>query len=357
MKKLFISLFIIIFSVSSFFCEDNSENCLVSVTLYRSNRKPLSNSLVTFQSDDQKHHVDIITKENGFCLISLNQNTHYNILFEDIIYTKMFKIPAISRLEITGNMIIDGGLFANLEILISDNQGDYFPLFDEKIICESISTGKEYVNRTNEKGIVKFYVPRNQEYNISSVYEKNIISYYIKDNSGATIQGLRLRASTIPEREYHNRIAKAEVEAIAIEKQRQYDDSLKGTIPITVILFANLESKSGEQTPPVMGTLKLYDSPNKKNCLGEIVGNWNIEGLCNQGKRLCLGSVTNSDGTYSSHVLPVKLKRGDYQFYAENDLGNIQQQFSVKVPLATSLYFLLQKDSEYKITAPICIEY
>lgn len=138
---------------------------------------------------------------------------------------------------------------------------------------------------------------------------------------------------------YHVRIAKA----IAFEKQRLYDDSLKGTIPITVILLANLESKNKESTPVVMGTLKLQDSPNKQNYLGEIVGNWNIEGLCNQGKRLCLGSVTNNDGTYSSNVLPLKLKRGEYQFYAENDFGNIQQEFSVKVPVATSLYFYFKK--------------
>jgi len=52
---------------------------------------------------------------------------------------------------------------------------------------------------------------------------------------------------------YHVRIAKA----IAFEKQRLYDDSLKGTIPITVILLANLESKNKESTPVVMGTLKL----------------------------------------------------------------------------------------------------
>jgi len=357
MKKLFLSLFITIFSVNSFYSENNIESCLVSVTLYRSNRQPLSNSLVTFQSDDQKHHVDIITKENGLCMVSLNQNTHYNILYEDITYCQMFKIPATTRLEITGPMVIDGGLFANLEILISDNQGDYSLLVNEKIICESISTGKEYVNSTNEKGIVKFYVPRNQEYKISSVYEKNILSYYIKDHSGATIQGIRLKASTTPENMYHVRIAKAEAKAIAFEKQRLYDDSLKGTIPITVILFANLESKNKESTPVVMGTLKLYDSPNKLNYLCVIVCNWNIEGLCNQGKRLCLGSVTNNDGTYSSNVLPLKLKRGEYQFYAENDFGNIQQEFSVKVPVATSLYFLLQKDAEYKITAPICIEY
>ena len=63
MKKFFLSLFIIIFSVNSFYCESNIESCLVSVTLFRSNRKPLSNSLVTFQSDDHKHHVDIILKK------------------------------------------------------------------------------------------------------------------------------------------------------------------------------------------------------------------------------------------------------------------------------------------------------
>ena len=45
----------------------SSKECFVAMTLYRANMKPLANKLVTFRSDDKKHHVEVITKKNGYC--------------------------------------------------------------------------------------------------------------------------------------------------------------------------------------------------------------------------------------------------------------------------------------------------
>ena len=56
-------------------------------------------------------------------------------------------------------------------------------------------------------------------------------------------------------------------------------------------------------------------------------------------------------------VLPVKLKRGNHEFYVENKEGNIKQEFKINIPSANSLYFIFSGNSDPTITAPICIEY
>ena len=107
--------FSLILFLSLIFCFDynlKAQDCKVSMTLYRANMKPLANKLVTFKSDDENHHVEVITKENGFCKVKLMQNVHYNIIFQDIIYKDLIKIPKSEFLDYTGPMLIDGGLFS-----------------------------------------------------------------------------------------------------------------------------------------------------------------------------------------------------------------------------------------------------
>ena len=357
MNKIFLCFLIFIFSLKSIFSVPVDKGCEVSLTLYRANMEPLSNELVTFKSDDGGHQVDIITSLNGYCLLTLNQNTHYNIIYDDITYKEMIKIPEYDELKFNGPMVIDGGLFVIIEVEVFDNINDYQTLKNEKIFCENTVTGKKIMNTTNNKGLVKFYVPRNHQHKIHSVFDDNIAKYVVKEGKNATVFGVKLRASTTPENEYYNRLKEAEADAIAREKQIKYDDSIIGNIPITVILFANIDQKTNEGKGIYSGPLMVYKSRNKTNYLGSIKGNWNVEGLCENGKRLCLGSVTNNDGSYSNMVLPVKLKRGNHEFYVENKEGNIKQEFKINIPSANSLYFIFSGNSDPTITAPICIEY
>ena len=355
MKKLFFpfSLLVIVLNIQS---QNLSKTCSVSMNLYRANMKPIANKLVTFKSDDEKHHVEIITKEDGFCKVNLNQNTHYNIIFQNIFYTKMFKIPKSYRLDFNGPILIDGGLFTTIKLEVFDNEGNYDLLKQEKIQCESITTGVIYRNKTNQSGIVEFYVPRNSSYTFHSEFEKDIQKINVGNGQGVSVYTVLLKANTTPENQYYLRIKKAENEAIAREKQFKLEDSLKGTIPINVILFLNIELKDKNGEFHHFGEISVYDSHKKNKLLGVLHGNWNIEGLCEKGMRLCTRSITNADGSYTDAVLPIKLKRGTHELYIENSSGILKKTVEVDVKIQTSYGFLKNNFNDYSVTAPLCLK-
>ena len=348
---LFISL---IFGVNFNF---KAQECEVIMTLYRANMKPLANKLVTFKSEDENHSIDIITMENGFCRVSLRQNTQYHILYQDIVYEDLFKIPRSNFLECTGPLVIDGGLFTTVKMKVYDSGGDYSLLKNETIICESKSTGKLYEEKTNENGLVEFYLPRNASYDFHSVFEKYIQNIEIGDGGGISIYRISLNASTIPEKQYQQRISLAEQEELEWIKQIELEDSLKGTIPINVLLFINAEMESGDEKCPHLGKIYIYKSKGKNIMYGSVDGNWSIGGLCENGLSLCLNSVKNNDGSYSKAVLPLKLKRGNHKFYIEDEKGFIKREVNIEVEIRKSYNYLKNNSENFYLTSPICIQY
>ncbi len=348
---LFISL---IFGVNFNF---KAQECEVNMTLYRANMNPLADKLVIFKSEDENHSVEIITKQDGFCKVILKQNTKYHIFYQDIIYKDLFKIPHTNSLEFTGPMVIDGGLFTIVKMKVYDSGGDYLILKNETIICESKSTGKLYEEKTNENGLVEFYLPRNASYSFHSVYEKQIRSIELGDGNGIAIYRISLDASTVPEKQYHQRIIQAEQQKLAWIKQMELEDSLKGTIPVNVLLFINVDLINKEDKYPYLGQINIYDSKEKNKFFGSVNGNWSIKDLCENGLSLCMNSVTNKDGSYSDAVLPVKLKRGVHQFYVEDQNGIIKENIELEVKIRKSYSYLKNNSSKYYITAPLCVEY
>ena len=350
--------FSLILFLSLIFCFDynlKAQDCKVSMTLYRANMKPLANKLVTFKSDDENHHVEVITKENGFCKVKLMQNVHYNIIFQDIIYKDLIKIPKSEFLDYTGPMLIDGGLFSIVKMEVLDSQGDYSLLKNETIICESKSTGELYEQKTDENGIVEFYVPRNSTYLFHSVYERNIQTVEIRDASGISVYTVSLKAYTVPESQYHQRIIEAEQEALAWIRQMELEDSLKGTIAINVLLFLNIEPKSNNGQCSYLGKVNIYDSPKKNKQYGHLKGNWSVKGICENDYSLCMNSVTNKDGSYSDAVLPLKLKRGIHHLYVEDEKGDFKETVEVVVKIRKSYNYLKNNYLNYYITSPLCI--
>jgi hypothetical protein len=345
----------VFFTIINFQSNINAQSCEVTMTLYRANMKPVASQLVTFKSDDENHQVEVITKKDGFCKVMLNQNTHYNILFQDIFYTEMFKIPKTQFLECNGPMLIDGGLYTILNLEVFDNQGNYSPLKNETIFCESLKNGEIYEQKTNNSGVVEFYLPRNASYNFHSFYEKNIQSIDVSNARGVAVFTISIKANTTPENQYYQRIMEAEKEAIQSEKQLKIEDSLIGTIPINVLLFLNVEPQNEDDKCTYLGDVFIYDKPSKNNLIGIVKGNWNLKGLCENGISLCMNSVTNKDGSFSKAVLPVKLTRGTHQFYVENKNGDFKKSVQVEVKSYKSYLFLTNQQHKYSITAPMCV--
>tara|TARA_Y200000002_G_scaffold383037_1_gene402742 strand:+ start:2114 stop:3169 length:1056 start_codon:yes stop_codon:yes gene_type:complete len=351
MKNLLVLLFVPVFFLSQ------NNKCLLTINLYRADKRPLDYKLVTFRSDDEQHHVEVITGKNGYCKVALNKNTHYNIIYEDIFYSKLFKIPYSSRIDYSGKVIIDGGLFAIVKLKVLDNSGNNLPLKSETIICESEETGELLENKTNQLGVVEFYLPRNSNYKFHSVFEKSIKSISIDDGNGVSIYRISLRTYTTPESQYYLRIKRAEQEAIAREKQRKLEDSLVGTIPITVVLFINTETNKDDFKLPYLNEVNVYTSKSKNKKLGIINGNWSVNGLCEKGYGLCSRVIKNKDGSFVNAVLPVKLKRGIHQLYLENNNGDFKKQVEVNVSVHKSFEFLKNNSESYYITSPMCVLY
>ena len=331
------------------------DNCKVSMTLYRADMKPLGNKLVSFRSDDGKHQEDVVTKSDGYCMLYLNKNTHYDIIYEDLIYSGFEKISNSDVINITGEMIIDGGLFSIVYVKVFDNMDDYGLLKGELITCESQSTGIIYEATTNMKGIAEFYVPRNSEYVFHSTYEKNLRTLTVGNGKGASIYSMSFDVSTTPASQYYKRLKDAEAARKAWLREWERQDSLIGTIAINVLVFINITNAKNASFHPSFREIKVYDSSKKNKLLGVIKGSWSIETLCEKDMRLCLASVTKEDGGYSQSVLHLKLTRGLHSFYIENEDGTFNQDVEVDIPVRKGYNYLLKHKDNYSITAPLCV--
>jgi hypothetical protein len=288
-------------------------------------------------------------------MLYLDKNTHYDIIYDDIIYSGFEKLSNADIVNIKGQMVIDGGLFSIVYVKVFDNMGDYGLLKGELITCVSQSTGAIYEAKTNVKGIAEFYVPRNTKYVFHSTYEKELRMLDIGDGRGASIYSMSFETSTTPANQYYERLKDAEEARKAWLRECEREDSLIGTIPINVLLFINITNAKEASVFPNIREAKVYGSANKTTLLGVIKGSWSIETLCERNMRLCLASVTNKDGSYSKSVLHLKLTRGMHSFYIENEDGTFGQKVEVNIPLRKGYSYLLKHQDDYAITAPLCI--